>query len=172
MMSSDPHAWLYPIYAGLGATRGFGLLSPAATHGRERTMRIPVTLWSIALLATAGASAGCGDETASSVIDRDPTYTVNAAQLYAEFDQNPITAEQKYGGRYVETEGLIKDIESSPPALLLGMNMSTHSGLRAEFPESEASQLANVRKGDRTTVICRVQKHVVAWVYMTDCRRK
>jgi hypothetical protein len=97
---------------------------------------------------------------------------VNAAQLYAEFDQNPIIAEQKYGGRYVETEGLIKDIESSPPVLLLGMNMSTHSGLRAEFPESEASQLANVRKGDRATVICLVQKHVVAWVYMTNCRRK
>jgi hypothetical protein len=29
MLSSDPHAWLYPLYARLRADTKFGLLSPA-----------------------------------------------------------------------------------------------------------------------------------------------
>jgi len=53
---------------------------------------------------------------------------------------------------------------------LLGENLSSETGVVAYFPEQYRDAVTSLRRGDRVSVACRVDRMMSVWVFVGECR--
>ncbi len=82
-------------------------------------------------------------------------YKISAYQLFKEYESNVIAADQKYKGKILEVDGIVreigKDFQGSLYLVLTGADIQI-IGVQCYFSTAHANALALVRKGERITV--------------------
>ena len=91
---------------------------------------------------------------------RDNIMNVSAMQIVSEYDNNEIAADSRYKGKYVRISGVVNDIAKD---ILDNMYVTIGGGadfelrsVQAFFPDKYEGILAELRKGSRITVVCRI----------------
>ena len=91
---------------------------------------------------------------------RDNIMNVSAMQIVSEYDNNEIAADSQYKGKYVRISGVVNDIAKD---ILDNMYVTIGGGadfelrlVQAFFPAKYEGVLAELRKGSRITVVCRI----------------
>ena len=91
---------------------------------------------------------------------RDNIMNVSAMQIVSEYDNNEIAADSRYKGKYVRISGVVNDIAKD---ILDNMYVTIGGGadfelrlVQAFFPAKYEGILAELRKGSRITVVCRI----------------
>ncbi len=80
---------------------------------------------------------------------------ISAVDLYTAYEFNEVGADLKYKGKYLQVTGVITDISTDLlgyPKVSFGMDAYNMSGIEATFNKSEASNLANLQKGQTLTI--------------------
>lgn len=115
-------------------------------------------------------SGGTPSGTAS--VQREPVFAaLTAQQLFAAYEENEISADQRYTGKVVLIDGPIKDIGKDilgSPYLTLAAGEDSPWSVQAMFGKAAESRLAGLRKGQKVTVKCRVDGKM-ANVILKDC---
>ena len=85
----------------------------------------------------------------------EPAIEVTAIALVAEFKENAVAAEQKYGEKRIRVTGVInsidKDILDTPYVALSGDQYGINN-VQCMFPKDRASDLVSFKKDSRATV--------------------
>lgn len=98
-------------------------------------------------------------------------YRVTAGQLYSEFEENEVAGDLKYKGRLIAVSGYVESIDSSfGISVVLVESPGDWSGVRCYFPESEAPNVANLRKGDYVTIVGKCIGMLMFNVGLDPCR--
>jgi hypothetical protein len=129
------------------------------------------------LILIAVSSAVGGDDRdeeptgSSEEITPTVSYTLSAADLYGEYENNAVAADQKYQGQLVEVSGKIIEIGTEilgKPYVVLGPSDYVYH-VQCVFAYNDESTVANLSKGQSVTL----QGEVVGqlgWVNMKECR--
>ncbi len=100
-------------------------------------------------------------------------YTVDATALFNDYKSNELAAEQEYKGHEIEVTGVAtkfqRDIVTGTPQLLFPMDKFDFSGVEANFPNDQASRLAQLTPGQRVTVRCMVDRFAIITVILKEC---
>jgi hypothetical protein len=98
--------------------------------------------------------------------------TVSATQLILEYKDNEVSADQRYKGKRLRTNGIVSDIKKD---ILGDIYVTIGSGaefeipeVQAYFPDSLESKAAGLRKGQELTVECNCEGLMIN-VQMKDC---
>ena len=117
------------------------------------------TLAAIAAISVAVEESG-GDlnKTSSSQSEQEIEYIeVTANQLWQDFSDNEVAAEQKYTGKYVKVTGVVSEINSASTLIsanvLLTVDDAMFSCVQCNFTKKNSEQLANLTKGQTVTII-------------------
>lgn len=82
---------------------------------------------------------------------------VTANQLWQDFSDNEVAAEQKYTGKYVKVTGVVSEINSASTLIsanvLLTVDDAMFSCVQCNFTKKNSEQLANLTKGQTVTII-------------------
>lgn len=97
-------------------------------------------------------------ETSSSNSEPEITYIeVSANDLWNAYEDNEIAADEKYSGQYVKVTGIISDINSkdflTSANLLLKVDDAMFGCVQCNFNSEDSKALANVKKGQKVTII-------------------
>ena len=102
--------------------------------------------------ANNGASTGKNAAAVVEVIEIQPR------QLFAEYESNEIAADNKFKGKYVKLTGRIDDIgKDILDNMYLTLAASDFFGIQVFFNDEDSGAVANLSKGSRVTVVCRVE---------------
>lgn len=97
---------------------------------------------------------------------------VSAAQLYADYAANEVSADSKYKGKWLYVTGNVaeigKDFTDDPYVSLVGE--SRYANVRALFKKSMNGQLAELQKGQKISLTC-VGKGRLVGDAILDCRQ-
>lgn len=98
--------------------------------------------------------------------------SVQASDLYAAYDANEVSADQKYKGTRMNITGTVvevsKDFMDDPYVQLLGKNK--YATVRVSFAKSRLNELAKLSKGDNITVSGCIGKGMIIMSPIVDCR--
>lgn len=98
--------------------------------------------------------------------------SVQAAELYADYDANEVAADNEYKGKRMSITGTVveisKDFMDEPYLQLYGKNQ--YATVRVSFPKSRLDELAKLKKGDNITVSGCVGKGKIVTSPVVDCR--
>jgi hypothetical protein len=79
---------------------------------------------------------------------------ITAVKLIEEYDENEVSAKQKYENKFLQIAGTIEDIGSDitgdPYIILEGQ--SGLSGVQCVFPKTQISNVSKLKNGDEVTV--------------------
>ena len=85
---------------------------------------------------------------------------VSARQLIAAYDANEVSADATYKGKTIKINGLVNDVKkdlSGSLYVLIGTGADFElTAVQAYFEDEKANQLAQLKKGQRITVVCEV----------------
>jgi len=103
-------------------------------------------------------------------IQEESIIKISAGDLYQEYKDNSVAADQKYDGKRVEVTGTIYDFGTE----LLGRPYITFGFLetQAVFSKSCASQLAEFQKGQEIVVQCKVSGAPLGSPVLDNCQIK
>jgi len=103
-------------------------------------------------------------------IQEENIIKISAGDLYQEYKDNSLAADQKYDGKKVEVTGAIYDFGTE----LLGRPYITFGFLetQAVFNKSYASQLAEFQKGQEIIVQCKVSGAPLGSPVLDNCQIK
>lgn len=102
---------------------------------------------------------------------RSPAYKISARQLYAEYEQNEVGADNKYRNRIVDITGTVDDISRTIIGDQISVILDRHGiigSVQCYFPETEAGQIGQLSRGSRVTVRGVVTGKMMA-VQVEDC---
>lgn len=95
---------------------------------------------------------------------------ITASQLYAEYEANEISADEKYKGKTLEVSGIVdgiaKDILNSSYVILKTSNIIGR--IQCYIEDSEQSKAAALQKGQKITVIGRNDGKMMN-ILLKDC---
>ena len=105
-----------------------------------------------------GSTVATGIETSSADSEPEIIYIeISADDLFNAYEDNEIAADEKYTGEYVKVTGIISDINSedflTDANILLRVDGSVLGCVQCNFNSADAKALANVKKGQKVTVI-------------------
>ncbi len=103
-------------------------------------------------------------------IQEEKIIKISAGNLYQEYKDNSVAADQKYDGKRVEVTGSIYDFGTDimdRPYITFGF-LET----QAVFNKSHASQLAELQKGQEITVQCKVSGAPLGYPILDNCQIK
>ena len=118
--------------------------------------------------ATPASSTSTSETQANS--KSDDFIDVDYNELFNEYKNNEISADQKYKGKKLKITGQIsnigQDILDTP---YLKIDTNGISGIRLECKKSDKDKLANLSKGQNITVVGRCDGYSICDVYLKDC---
>jgi len=99
----------------------------------------------------------------------DKPIKITATQLYAEYDENPVRADQKYKGQLLQVSGVVDSIGHDYVSLNAGAFLAT---IHCSFAAEQQPQIAQVDKGQLVTIQgrCTGYLSVLSVVYLESCR--
>lgn len=100
-----------------------------------------------------------------------PSYTLSASDLYNEYENNPVAADQKYENQFIEVSGKIIEIDTEitgKPYVILGPSDYVNH-VQCVFGYDDESSVATLSKGQSVTLQGEVTGQFV-WVTMKECR--
>lgn len=103
-------------------------------------------------------------------VQQEEAIKVSAEDLYQEYQDNSVAADQKYDGKQVEVTGSIYDFGTDimdRPYITFGF-LET----QAIFRKSYSSQLAELEKGQEITVQCKVSGAPLDYPILDNCQIK
>ncbi|MDD2757636.1 MAG: zinc ribbon domain-containing protein [Candidatus Pacebacteria bacterium] len=80
---------------------------------------------------------------------------ITATKLIEEYDENEVSAKQKYEGKFLQITGTIEDIGSDitgDPYIILNSRFGL-SGVQCVFPKTQISNISKLKKGSEVTII-------------------
>lgn len=113
-------------------------------------------------------AVGCSDTDIDTlkVQSQAPSYTLSAERLYREYDNNEISADEKYDGKVVLISGTVTSISKG----IMGDASILFDGVHCLFTEGEQSSLARLSKGQQVTVKGKVYGVGLSNVLVRNCR--
>ena len=100
-----------------------------------------------------------------------PPIRMTAGALCSEFEENEVAGDLKYKGKLIAVAGYVESIDSSfGISVVLVDAPGDWSGVRCYFPESEAPNVANLRKGGYVTIVGECTGMLVSNVGLDHCR--
>ncbi len=84
-----------------------------------------------------------------------PDFTLNASDLYSEFEGDELSATAKYSGKIIELSGKVAEIEYSSADSTLSITLrevDQFSGVICTFSEIKDATSSNVNAGEQITV--------------------
>lgn len=122
-------------------------------------MRIIGLAWLVVLTAAAPKN-GCGTheketkEVAESAASNAPAVDVTPKQLFADYEENEVSADDKYKGKILRVSGTVakigKDVLDTP---YIEFAASSVFGVQCMFDDTAA--LTSLKKGQKLTVRCK-----------------
>lgn len=117
----------------------------------------------------AANSAEAGSDANKPVVVDDPRL-LSANALYREFQNNPVDARNKYGGKTVVLEGLRGDIVSPPDEVYAAVHIADSGRPNALILSfSNRNDLAGINRSQKFRFRCTVKKYEYSIVWMEDC---
>jgi PKD repeat protein len=97
--------------------------------------------------------------------------SISVGALVGEFEANEVAGDLKYKGRLLAVVGYVESIDSSIGiSVVLVDAPDDWTGVRCYFPESEAPDVANLRKGDLVTIVGECMGMLAFNVGLDHCR--
>lgn len=134
--------------------------------------------WLVISLAAMNASDGIKSTSISSQAPAEVTKTeqviqVQIREILSAYENNEVGADNKYKGKLIEVTGIVDDIKKDFMDNLyvkLGMGQQFEfRQIQAFFDDSMNSPLSQLSKGERLTVICRVDGLIMMTVIAKKC---
>jgi hypothetical protein len=99
--------------------------------------------------------------------------TVEMADLLAAYEGNEVGADIKYKGKYIKTTGIVSGISKNvfdSIFVTLGTGKDYESpDLHSYFSDKFTSQIASLNKGQKLTIICKIDGLVIMSIQGKDC---
>lgn len=97
---------------------------------------------------------------------------VSSTQLATEYDDNEVSADEKYKNKLIlikgKVESISKDFMGYPYLALDGLNM--FQMVKATFDKANTSQLSNIKKGQNVQIVCQVDSYIIGSVLLEACQ--
>lgn len=106
---------------------------------------------------------------------QEPDYIVSVAELSAEFENNGLSASQKYEDKLVRVNGVVgnidEDILGSPYVMIHDpADEYQFDGVQCMFKRGDTSQLTSLSKGERITVEGYLADEVLISILVRNCQ--
>lgn len=133
--------------------------------GVSNTARIVAFIWMLMWLGgTGGAGSsnparGNNPSKSAAKISKPqaPPEKISSYQLYSAYENNEISADAKYKGKYLEISGVIDDIgKDLMDNMYITLKGSSFLGIQVFFNDEDASVVGSLSKGRSISVVCRV----------------
>jgi len=137
--------------------------------GTTLSNAIPITE-SLSKSNNNSAKVQSGVNNQSTAVEQKEFIKISAEDLYQEYQDNSVAADQKYDGKQIEVTGSIYDFGTE----ILGRPYITFGFLETQaiFSKSYSSQLAELQKGQEITVQCKVSGAPLGYPILDNCRGK
>jgi len=104
-----------------------------------------------------------------------PDYVVSVAELSAEFENNGLSASQKYEDKLVRVSGVVgnidEDIMGTPYVIVHDPSDEYQfDGVQCMFKRGDTSQLTSLSKGERITVEGYLADEVILNILVRNCQ--
>jgi len=100
-------------------------------------------------------------------------YNISAYQLFKEYESNEIAADQKYKGKTLAVDGIVKEIgrdfQGSLYLVLTGADIRI-VGVQCYFSDAHTNALAHVKKGQRITVKGKCSGYLLFGADLKGCK--
>jgi flagellar basal body-associated protein FliL len=118
---------------------------------------VACVIFLIIIIAIAASSGGdkSSNVTPTSKTSAISAIEVTAVELYSAYEANEVAADLKYKDKILRVTGVVTDISTDPfgyPTVSFGMDAYNINKVEATFNKSEASNIANLQKGQNITV--------------------
>lgn len=97
---------------------------------------------------------------------------ISAAQLYSEYDQNAVAANDEFAGRTLEVSGKILSADKRPGDAIrvrIGVDQYGLNDIEAQIAPSSNATVAQLRKGDSVTLVCKDVHRELGSVTLERC---
>jgi len=106
---------------------------------------------------------------------QEPDYVVSVAELSAEFENNGLSASQKYEDKLVRVNGVVgnidEDIMGTPYVVVHDPSDEYQfDGVQCMFKRGDTSQLTSLSKGERITVEGYLADEVILNILVRNCQ--
>lgn len=106
---------------------------------------------------------------------QEPDYVVSVAELSAEFENNGLSASQKYEDKLVRVNGVVgnidEDIMGTPYVVVHDpADEFQFDGVQCMFKRGDTSQLTSLSKGERITVEGYLADEVILNILVRNCQ--
>jgi hypothetical protein len=101
-----------------------------------------------------------------------PPIRITAAQLHREYDANEVAADAKYKGRQLLVDGSIASVDKDfADGIVLRLRSGDEfNSVNASLDSADTAQAANLRKGQRVTLLCRGGTRIIGSATLDACR--
>lgn len=113
-----------------------------------------------AVIASTGNSdytTASGDNSVVQSQQQTTYIEITAQQLWNEYEENEVAADEKYTGENVMITGIVSDINSkdflTSANVLLTVESSLFGCVQCNFNSDHSSELANIQKGQKITIV-------------------
>lgn len=96
---------------------------------------------------------------------------ISAAQLYSEYDQNAVAANDEFAGRTLEVTGKVLKSEKDSGALhvRIGVDQYGFNDIEAQIAKSSDETVAQLKKGHSVTLVCKEVHRELGSVTLDQC---
>ena len=129
----------------------------------------------ICVLFAMGSLDLCSTEENEAIVSGEkPSVKVTAEQIFVDYDENEIAADDKYKEKIIQISGKVLSISGgiigdySDPYITLDSNKML-GNVNCSFDSSHKSDLAKLKKGETTTVKCIGTGKMGYVVFMKNC---
>ena len=124
--------------------------------------------------AAMAGSAAASAEAAQQTVPEKPSSPVriSAAQLYSEYDQNAVAANDEFAGRTLEVSGKILSAEKQSDDALrvrIGVDQYGFNDIEARIAKSSDETVAHLKKGRSVTLVCKKVHRELGSVTLDQC---
>ncbi len=116
---------------------------------------------------TSSSNTDAGETVESEYIE------VSADDIFAEFQENEVAANQKYKGKLVKITGVVNNINAADAFIsaniLLSVDSSMFGSVQCNFNSNDSKSLSNVSKGQSVTIIGTCNGLASFNVMINDC---
>ncbi len=132
--------------------------------GHSNKSRIIAFVWAVilTLFVAIGESADTNKgKSVNSAVQKEEVIEVNIRELLSSYENNEIGADNKYKNKIIQVTGTISSVKKD---IMNNFYVTLGTGAVFEIPEVQAffddsmgDQLGNLGKGNKLTVVCRVE---------------
>ncbi len=122
------------------------------------------------LLVLASSKKG---EDSSVTPNSQPAETITAAELDKVYQENEVNADSRFKGKLLLVSGTVGDISKDfTDDMILTLKGENLIGVRAYVSDADKAAVANVKKGQSVSVICKGDGMMVGSPVLKGCRLK